>query len=358
MKKLLFSIAFVLLLCMSSSAAGKAGREYVIGFYNVENLFDTVDNPHANDEEFLPEGKNEWTEDRYRIKLHNIATVIKAMADANGKFHSVLGLAEVENSTVLKDLVAQPELKKAGFRYVHKDCPDPRGIDVALLYNPKEFKYIDSESIPFSFDKDANIKIDISEADRRSFRTRDILMVHGKIAGEEFAFYVTHLPSRIGGKGTDTRCIGADIIYRHSQKMQKKYPGIKIVVMGDMNDDPIDESQTRWLHAKATIEETGANDFFCPFTRLLKEGNGSLEYKGKWNIFDIIEVNRNLASPDAKGLRIKPVDAKGHYGKVFKPAFLTQQSGRYKGTPFRTFSNGQFIKGYSDHYPTYIIIGK
>lgn len=358
MKKLLFSIAFVLLLCMSSSAAGKAGREYVIGFYNVENLFDTVDNPHANDEEFLPEGKNEWTEDRYRIKLHNIATVIKAMADANGKFHSVLGLAEVENSTVLKDLVAQPELKKAGFRYVHKDCPDPRGIDVALLYNPKEFKYIDSESIPFSFDRDANIKIDISEADRRSFRTRDILMVHGKIAGEEFAFYVTHLPSRIGGKGTDTRCIGADIIYRHSQKMQKKYPGIKIVVMGDMNDDPIDESQTRWLHAKATIEETGANDFFCPFTRLLKEGNGSLEYKGKWNIFDIIEVNRNLASPDAKGLRIKPVDAKGHYGKVFKPAFLTQQSGRYKGTPFRTFSNGQFIKGYSDHYPTYIIIGK
>ena len=357
MKKILFTIAVALLLCMPASASKKMGKEYVIGFYNVENLFDIYDDPHTNDEEFLPDGKNEWTEDKYRIKLHNIASVIKAMAEENGRFHSVLGLAEVESARVLKDLVAQPEISKAGYKYVHKEGPDPRGIDVALLYNPKEFTYLDSESIPFSFDKDANVKMDISEADKRSFRTRDILMVHGKIAGEEFAFYVAHLPSRIGGKGTDTRCVGADIIYRHSQKMQKKYPGIKIVVMGDMNDDPINESQEVWLHGKEKIKEVTDKDFFSPFYVMLKDGFGSLEYKGEWNIFDIILVNRNLAVAPEGGLRIQS-NSRGYYGNIFKKDFLTQQSGRYKGTPFRTFSGGKFINGYSDHYPTYIVISK
>lgn len=357
MKKLLLVIATLMLLCMPSSASKKMGREYVVGFYNVENLFDIYDNPHANDEDFLPEGRNEWTEEKYRRKLHNIASVIKAMADENGKFHSILGLAEVENARVLKDLVSQPEISKVGYRYVHKEGPDPRGIDVALLYNPKEFTYIDSESIPFSFDKESNIEIKINEEDRRSFRTRDILMVHGRIAGEEFAFYVAHLPSRIGGKGTDTRCIGADIIYRHSQKMQKKYPGIKIVIMGDMNDDPVNDSQKIWLHGKERIKDVGENDFFSPFYVMLKDGFGSLEYKGEWNIFDIILVNRNLTAAPEGGLRIQP-NAAGYYGNIFKRDFLTQQSGKYKGTPFRTFSNGKFIDGYSDHYPTYIVISK
>ena len=343
MNKKFLSVLFLFLVLGCSGVAGKkTTRDYVIGFYNLENLFDTTDDPRFNDEEFLPDGANGWTQELYAKKLHNMASAIAAMKEANGCFHTILGVAEAENRQVLEDLVKQKEIKAAGYGIVHYDSPDPRGIDVALLYRPSEFKVRESRAIPFD----------------GGLRTRDILMVRGMLEGEDVAVFVAHLPSRIGGKGTDTRVVGAEIIHRNAMDLMKKYPGIKIIVMGDMNDDPMDESQTKGLHARASIEETGPEDFFCPFFRLLREGNGSLEYKGKWNLFDIIEVNSNLAAPEKPGLRIKPVDGKGHYGKVFKPAFLTQQSGKYRGTPFRTFSNGKFIDGYSDHYPTYIIIGK
>lgn len=344
MRRLFYAICLLLAVSCGQNAGDTGSRDYIIGFYNVENLFDTKDDPATDDSEFLPWGKYRWDDGRYRSKLHNIASVIGSMAADNGCFHTVLGLAEIENEKVLKDLLSQSEIADAGYEYVHYDSSDPRGIDVALLYRPEEFKFISSECLHLT-------------QKGRSIRTRDVLMVHGKIENEEFAVYVAHLPSRNGGKGKDTRCSGAELIYRHSQKMSRLHPGIRIVVMGDMNDDPVDESQVKWLHARETIEETGENDFFSPFITMLKEGFGSLEYKGVWNIFDIIEVNRALASPSDRGLRIKP-GGKGYYGNIYRPSFLTTQQGKYKGTPLRTFSGNKFLNGYSDHYPTYIIIGK
>ena len=356
----LIAAAALLLALPSTLSCGntlKTRQNYVIGFYNLENLFDTYHEEGKNDYEFLPDGANEWTDVKYQKKLHNMATVIAEMAKANGAFHTILGVSEIENRLVLEDLVSQPELQDAHFEIVHHDGPDRRGVDVGLLYRPDQFTFIDSRSIPFSF-KDTEVQITLSPEEQEEFRTRDILMVHGSIDGEDFAIYVTHLPSRIGGKGGDLRSLGAEIIRKDAEKMMARYPGIKVVVMGDMNDDPFNESMAKWLGGRKDIAEVGKNGFFNPFWQMLDDGYGSIGYRGVWSIYDIIMVNEALAKPEKGSLGIQKTDKKGHYGVVFKRPFMVTQSGQYKGYPFRTFSSGKFINGYSDHFPTYIVVGK
>lgn len=359
MKHRLYTILFLLSLSFGLYAQDgeKGKRNYVIGFYNLENLFDTYNDPAKNDEEFLPEGKNKWTEAKYTKKLHNMATVIRTMADANGRFHTILGVSEIENRLVLEDLVSQPEIAEANYQIVHYDGPDRRGVDVALLYKPEQFTYIDSESIPFTFEGSA-IEFTMNRDQQKKFRTRDILMVHGTIDGEHFAFYVAHLPSRIGGKGGDLRSRGGEIIYNHALGMMEKYPGIKIAVMGDMNDNPTDDSMAVYLHGKENPQEVGKTDFYSPFLSMYKQGFGSLAYQGEWSIYDLILINENLLNAPEGGLKIRTADKKGHYGVVFRRPFMVTQKGQYKGYPFRTFSNGSFIGGYSDHFPTYIVVSK
>lgn len=352
-----FIVAALLLLMSLSASAQKTQQNYVIGFYNLENLFDIYDDPVKNDSEFLPEGKNKWTQAKYEKKLHNMAKVIRSMADNNKRWHTILGISEIENRLVIEDLVSQPEIADANYQIVHYDSPDRRGVDVVLLYKPDQFTYLDSESIPFDFNSD----IDFSDTDTSYFKTRDILMVHGLIAGEHFAFYVAHLPSRIGGKGGNLRSRGAEIIYNHSREMEAKYPGIKIVAMGDMNDNPTDDSMAKYLHGQERLENVTPTEFFSPYISMLKAGYGSLCYQGVWSIYDLELVNYNLAHAPDGGLKIQPVTknhGKEYYGVVFKRPWMTTQKGQYKGYPFRTFSNGAFVGGYSDHYPTYIVIGK
>ena len=192
------------------------------------------------------------------------------------------------------------------------------------------------------------------------FKTRDILMVHGTIDGEHFAIYVAHLPSRAGDKkgSHQLRDRGGEIMYAHAMKMQEKYPGIKIVCMGDMNDNPTDSSMAEYLHGKEKIEDVTDKDFFSPFISMLKAGYGSLAYQGVWSIYDLVLVNNALANAPDGGLKIRPLGKKGYYGRVYKKPYMTTQKGAYKGYPFRTFSNGSFIGGYSDHYPTFIVISK
>ncbi|MGN0196265.1 MAG: endonuclease/exonuclease/phosphatase family protein [Candidatus Cryptobacteroides sp.] len=353
--RLILVLAATLLLSLSACARGKGGASYVLGFYNLENLFDTYHDEGKNDYEFLPDGANKWTEARYEKKLHNMATVIRAMADENKAFHTVLGVSEIENRHVLEDLVNQPEIADANYQIVHYDGPDRRGVDVALLYRPDHFELLDSESIPFDF-ASTSIRFDMNLEEQADFRTRDILMVRGLLGGEMFAFFVAHLPSRIGGKGSDLRSRGAEIIYERSMELSREYPGIKIMVMGDMNDNPTDESMTVYMKGKENIADVGPDDFFSPFTSMLKAGYGSLAYRGDWNIYDIILVNEPLAKPAPGSLGIIPIVKGKYYGRVFSKPFMTQQTGQYKGTPFRTFSSGTFIGGYSDHYPTYIVV--
>ena len=349
-----FWLTFLLIV---SLAPANAQKGHVIGFYNLENLFDIYDDPAKNDEEFLPEGKNKWTEAKYLKKQHNMATVIRAMHEDNGAPHAILGISEVENRLVIEDLVSQSEIASANYQIVHYDGPDRRGVDVALLYDPRQFKFIESQSIPVSF-RETDVEISLSQDEQDYFRTRNILMARGTMEGEMFAVYVVHSPSRLGGKGGDLRSLVCEITYKHAAYMAHKYPGIKIVVMGDMNDNPQDDSQAIWLRGRRTIAEMTPEDFFDPFWTMLEDGYGSLAYHGEWNIYDIIQVNYNLAQAPQGGLKIRKITKNKYYGRIFHKPFMTQQSGQYKGTPFRTFSNGAFIGGYSDHYPTYIVVSK
>ena len=337
--------------------AGPKNRSHVIGFYNLENLFDTYHDEGKNDYEYLPDGANEWTETKYQKKLQNMARVIAEMKKDNGVWHTVLGVSEIENRHVLEDLVNEPAIADANFQIVHYDGPDRRGVDVGLLYDPKKMTLVESESIPFTFEG-SSIKFDMNKEEQANFRTRDILMVHGIIDGEHFAFYVCHLPSRLGGKGVDTRARGGEIAYQHSIKMMQKYPGIKCVIMGDMNDNPYDKSMAKYMRGRKNINDVKEQDYFSPFWSMLEAGFSSLYYRGEGNIYDCILVNYNLAHAQKGTFQIQPIVKKKFYGRVFSKPFMTNQSGQYKGTPFRTFSNGAFVGGYSDHYPTYIIIKK
>ena len=331
---------------------------YVVGFYNVENLFDTVHDRGKNDQAFTPQGENAWTQDKYEKKLSNIASVIRAMSEKNGRWHVLLGLAEVENDRVLEDLVAREEIAEAGYKFVHEEGPDVRGIDCALLYRPSQFKVVEVRSLPYDFNTKSGIVFEKTPQEQREFKTRDVLCVRGELAGEPLAIYVCHWPSRSGDKGEDLRCRAAEIVHDDILALEKRHPGINVIVMGDMNDNPEDLCMSGFLHGRETIGEMQKGDLFSPFLRMHKDGFGSQEYHGEWNIFDCIFVNGALTDTEAQGslhiLRSDPF----HYGYVFNPPFLTQQDGRYAGTPFRTFSGGQFIEGYSDHYPTYIIISQ
>ena len=359
MKKILVIFAAIALFSTAAFAQKTGTQNHVIGFYNLENLFDVYNDPVKNDEEFLPEGKNKWTEAKYQVKLKNMAKVIRAMKEENGVWHALLGVSEIENRLVLEDLVWEEQIREANYQIIHYDGPDRRGVDVALLYDPKVFTFIESESIPFTFEG-SSIDWIQSKEERDYFRTRDILMVHGTIDGEHFAVYVAHLPSRAGGKkgGNQLRDRGGEIMYNHAMQMQAKYPGIKIICMGDMNDNPTDPSMAEYLHGKEFTEEVTDTEFFSPFTSMLKAGFGSLAYQGVWSIYDLLLVNNALVHPQQGTFALRQLHKKGYYGRVFNAKFLTNQSGQYKGTPFRTFSNGAFIGGYSDHYPTYIVITK
>ena len=249
MKRILIIFAALALFCSAAFAQKTGTQNHVIGFYNLENLFDVYNDPVKNDEEFLPEGKNKWTEAKYQKKLQNMAKVIRAMKEENGVWHALLGVSEIENRLVLEDLVWEEQIREANYQIIHYDGPDRRGVDVALLYDPKVFTFIESESIPFTFEG-SSIDWIQSKEERDYFRTRDILMVHGTIDGEHFAVYVAHLPSRAGGKkgGNQLRDRGGEIMYNHAMQMQAKYPGIKIICMGDMNDNPTDPSMAEYLH--------------------------------------------------------------------------------------------------------------
>ena len=341
-----------------SSNGGDKSKAYVIGFYNLENLFDTFHDEGKNDTEYLPDGANNWTEAKYAKKLQNMARVIAEMKESNGAWHAVLGVSEVENRHVLEDLVVEPAIAEANYQIVHYDGPDRRGVDVALLYKPEIMTLVESESIPFTFEGAHGIEFSLTPDEQAAFRTRDILMVHGIIDGEHFAFYVCHLPSRIGGKGQDLRARGGQIAYDHALTMMEKYPGIKCVIMGDMNDNPTDDSMAVWMHGKEQISEVGQEDFFSPFLSMYKAGYSTLYYRGEGNIYDCILVSHDLAQAPEGTFQIQPITKKKFYGRVFHKPFMTNQHGQYKGTPFRTFSGGTFIGGYSDHYPTFIVIKK
>lgn len=338
MKKHLVITCFLFLSVLSSVMAGNGGRDYAIGFYNLENLFDTCHDAGKNDYEFLPEGTNHWTSERYVSKLHNMARVLSEMGTAVlPEGCAAIGVAEVENAHCLDDLCQEPVLRERGFRYVHVEGPDQRGIDCALLYQPQLFQVRNVSLVPYLYR--------LPEDSLRA--SRGFLVVSGTLADEHVTIIVNHLPSR--GAPAYYREEGGRQIRVVKDSLQRDDPSVKILVMGDMNDDPQNRSMAHYLRAKRHREEVGLADMYNPWWETLSSGTGTLAYRGEWNLFDQIILSPTLLS--GKGLRYR-------HHQVFRPDYLIVQEGKFKGYPYRTFGSGQWLNGYSDHLPTIVYLTK
>lgn len=315
-----------------------------VAFYNLENLFDTEDGPN-NDAEFLPNGSRQWTEKRYKKKLHNLAYAISRIANDGP---DILGVAEIENRKVLEDLIAQAELKEKGYDIVHFESPDYRGIDCALIYKPNVFKLTNAVPHAVNIPGEPDVK------------TRDVVEATGEIFGEPISFLVGHWPSRSGGEEISKarRMAAALVMRRVTDSLENSNPNMKVIMMGDFNDDPTSESLKKGLNSVGKVEDMKGNTLFNTMEALYKNGYGSYAYRDVWNLLDNIVVNKNLIDDSHNTLSVVKDPESGYYGHVFNAQFLTDKRGRFKGYPHRTFSYGQFINGYSDHYPTYIYIAK
>lgn len=343
MKKHLLLLAVMLVASLTASAQKRYGV-YAVGFYNQENLFDTCHDQGKNDYEYTP--AHGWNYLKYSHKLHNMARVLADMGTdvLPGVGCAFIGMSEVENDHVLDDLTAQPALKARGYKYVHIEGPDRRGIDCALLYNPQLFKV-----------EDAELPLYVPELEKdSSFKTRGFLTVTGELAGDKVTVIVCHWPSRFSTG-----------FYRESAARQVRVikdsilavdPNRKLFVMGDMNDDPTNKSMHDILGAKGEIDEVGEGDMYNPWYNLLvKEGTGTLSYQGAWNLFDQIVITPNLLNKKGK----KDFSSlKFWKNQIFRRDYLFQQDGQYKGSPLRTTAGGRWLDGFSDHLPVVMYLVK
>jgi hypothetical protein len=315
-------------------------NEIAIAFYNCENFFDTVHNPAKEDEEFTPEGKYHYTQKIYEQKLHNLATVIQSMGGEDGP--AMVGMAEVENNTVLNDLIQQPEIEKRHYKFEWFDGPDPRGINVAMLYSPKYFKVIKAEPL----------YIDLTGVNGKSL-TRDVLHVYGILSGDTVDVFVNHWPSRRGGEDESVpkRAIAAKVDRDAVDKVMKHNSNAKVIVMGDFNDNPTDNSITGILGAKGEQNEVSPSGLYDPFINIFKSGKGTEEYKHSWNLFDQVIISGSFLQNNQHKL---------HYDKaaIYKPDFIIDHYKGHEGEPHRSFVGTHWINGYSDHFPVILYLSR
>jgi predicted extracellular nuclease len=312
----------------------------VIGFYNLENFFDTLDDPKIKDEEFLPTGSYHYTSDIYLDKVRHLATVISQIGTeftADGL--AMMGCAEVENEGVLKDLIHDSLLAGRHYAIVHYDSPDERGIDVGLIYNPKYFKP----------ERSAPLFVHLPDENDKPHYTRDVLYVTGKLNGEQVHVFVNHWPSRRGGEevSAPNRAIAAAVAKHAIDSIEALDANAKIILMGDLNDDPISPSVAKVLNAKGDEHDVQQGDLFNPWADYYKKGIGTLAFNDSWNLFDQIMISSPFLNKSQEGFFFREA-------KIFSRPWMIQSSGRFKGYPKRTFDYNKYIGGYSDHFPTYI----
>jgi len=323
--------------------AQQSVRAGVIAFYNLENLFDTIDTPDVLDEEFTPEGPNKWTGSRYQEKIDNLALVISRIGEDDGwrGGPAVLGVSEIENREVLEDLAAHPLLKESNYQIIHYDSPDLRGVDVALLYRPRFFRVTAS----------ASCELDLADEDGERIYTRDQLIVSGIFDGEPMHFIVCHWPSRSGGEVTTRprRNSAAALSRRLVDSLMTIDPLARVYVMGDLNDDPTDESLRKYLKASGDTDRMEEGELFNTMFPLYRKGIGSLYYRDGVNLFDQIIITQALLGKDYSSYKFL-------VARVFNAPFLVQKDGQYKGYPLRSFVGTVWQGGYSDHFPVYVVI--
>lgn len=304
---------------------------HTVAFYNLENLFDTVDDENVLDDDFLPEADRNWTPKRYDKKLYKLGTAISELGfDETDNAPVLVGVAEVENKKVLSDLIASKKLEEFDYDFVHYNSPDERGIDVGLLYQKGHFEVIHSESIPILL---------YNEEGERDY-TRDTLYVKGVMHDEDIHIFVNHWSSRRDGSSETAykRIKAAETVREKIDSIQQTEFDPHIIVMGDFNDNPTDDSIKKHLMRA---------DLYNPMEKLLTIYKGSLNYKGEWNLFDQVIFSTNFFNYKKGTHSFASAD-------IFDDHFLTNWKGRYEGTPFRTYAGRKYLGGYSDHFPVYV----
>lgn len=315
------------------SLSAMAQRSHVVAFYNVENLFDTINCPTTADEDMLPRADREWNTKRYQAKLKSLAHAISNLASQHD-YPTLIGLAEVENRAVAEALTHEAELAAAQYKVCHYDSPDERGIDVALLYRANSFHISGSRAIRAKTENP----------------TRDILTAWGDLEGEEIFIAVVHWPSRISGVAftEPERITCARQLREIVDSVQHNFPKRKILIMGDMNDNPNNRSISQILGAKRSTQDITHTDLYTPFANTKR---GSSIYDNRWNRYDNIIVSSNMLIPE--GLHIKPIKGKQMGGILHSPSMVDK-----RGHPRPTFKGSVYIGGASDHLPIYIILEK
>ena len=318
---------------------------YAVGFYNLENLFDTLHDVGHNDYEYLPDGRNKWGTMKYTHKVRNMARVLSEMGtDVMPSIGcAAIGVAEVENDKCLADLCEQEPLKRRNFKHILLEGPDHRGVDCGLLYNPSLFTVRNVKLIPYIYIK--------PEDSNRA--TRGFLTVSGTMAGEHVTIIVNHFPSRFAG--SFYREEGGRQIRQLKDSLLRDDPNVKILIMGDMNDDPSDRSMSVALGAKREIDDVQPGGLFNPFWNIHASKTGTLMYDGKWNLFDQIIVSYSLLNKNGS----KDFTTLKYWkAQIFRRDYLFLKEGRYKGNLLRTHAGGIWLDGYSDHLPTVVYLVK
>ena len=324
-------------------------KEYAIrtiAFYNLENLFDTINNPSINDEASPIMQLKGNASKVYWDKIDKLSYVISQIGLEKTKTGpAIIGVCEIENKKVLEDLIKTTHLKKMNYNIIHYDSPDKRGIDVALLYQEKYFEPINHQAFNPNIYKD-----------NRKVFTRDQLLVSGYLDGELIHLVVNHWPSRRGGE-KKSRPLREKAAYQNTkiiQQIREKDPEAKIMLLGDFNDSPRNSSFKKILKTKGEKRELRESDIFNPYEKLHMQGYNTLGFRDNVNLFDQLLVSVplvNIAKKDFSNYKLFSAN-------IFNKQFLITKKGRYKGYPFRSFSYGNYIGGYSDHFPVYVYLIK
>lgn len=334
------------LCCLFSFAAFAQQKQYpiaAVAFYNLENFFNPEDNPETNDEDFTPEGSHRYTEAVFAQKAKNMASVLSQLGtDLSPDGAALIGVCEVEDDRALKVLLNQTVLKQRNYRFVRIEGPDMRGINVALIYSPKYFKMISAKSIPI------NLKY------AGGGLTRDVLLVEGILQGDTVFVLVNHWPSRSGGEARSApkRAAAAEVNRQIVDKILTQNSQAKIILMGDLNDDPVNESVAKVLGAtNSKSKAINHNLLYNPWTIFYERGLGTLSHNDRWNLFDQIIISPAWFSQNTGRWQY-------YQARVFDKDFLKNSFGKYRGYPHRSYSGNKWINGYSDHFPTLIYLIK
>ncbi len=339
-------VLFSFLIGIQAWSQEKDYRVLTVGFYNLENLFDVENDPDKLDERSpIMDMDSAVRPEVYNKKIANMAKVIsKIGTDFTGMPPAVLGVCEIENKDVLVDLVSHSRIRPYNYDIIHHESPDERSIDTGLLYQKSMF--VPTNSVAHA------VKIFYGVDKSKRNYTRDVLVVSGKLKGEDFHFIVNHWPSRSGGqkRSEPGRVAAAKVTKKAIDSLQTIDPYAKIMVMGDFNDGPYNKSIAEVVGAKFEKEDVGLKEFYNPYEEIRKKGGGTIAYRGSWDIFDQIFFTKPLL--DTKDYS----EFRYYKSGIFAPTFLQNPKGRWKGYPYRSFAGGGFTGGYSDHFPVFVYL--